>query len=631
MKEDGLTKLLTQDVSADRILDNVAWITRFHRMQATSDMLKAAEFAVETFERYGLKSELVRIPIGDWVGGVSGFDGWDCDEASLSLVEPQEMKLADWEDNRLSLIQRSAPIDGVFEVVDVTAEDVRGKFLITDKIEDVRNVHEYISRGIAGIIFYGIGKNSIDLPGARRYLSFWWTKGYRNKIPGFVLNYRQGVYLKALISRHGNVKVRARVKSRFYDGTLDIATAVIEGESPREIVLTAHLCHPKNEANDNASGSAVVLEVARVLNALIKGGKIKRPELSIRFLLVPEIFGTNAFYLSNPELAQRGIMGLNFDMVGTNLALSGGAMVVDRQPAVAKGYASALAARLRRKFVSKLASWFEGGSIDGVPVIVKPFSGGSDHFVLSDPYFDIPSPTLINWPDKYYHTDYDTIDKLSAGSLRAAAHTGVVFAFMTANPNKDNLRCAADSVLIDTIEDVQRILREELDRLDLGSSSSTRFMAMLKRIAQQGYENLSVVRRNGFDTAGHEALISNYITDIIKVYEERFDRDVQFFDKSLYPNDKTPVRKTKGSYWPWSWLRENRPDLMKKWNELAAKAADAEGFMKVPEFTYLWFDGNKNTREVAFDIASVYGMPPHPEQYAFYLEILTEIGFIELK
>ena len=631
MNQNGFIKKLTSFVSVDRILDNIAWITRFHRMQASPDLLRAAEYAVEQFESYGLEAELVRIPIGDWVGGVPGFDGWECRDAELWLEEPEMRKLADWHENKFSLIQRSAPIDGVFDVTADKDGDLSGKFLLTDDMKDITRVHKYIDRGAVGIIFYGIGNSSIDLPDARRYLSFWWTRGYQRKISGFTLTYRQGLYLKGLLAQGKQVKGRARVDSRFYDGTFDIATAVLRGESPEEIVLTAHICHPKNEANDNASGAGVVMEVARVLSHLVANGTIKRPVRSIRFILVPEINGSNAFYLERPETARNGLMGLNFDMVGSNLKLSRGVMLLDKHPAVLGGYSSALVNRLRRRFVDGVKNWLGTAYFNNMAMETVPFGDGTDHLVLSDPHFGIPAPTMINWPDRYYHTDHDTIDKLSGHSLRMAAATGVAFAFMTGNPGGEHMRCAADSVLLDTIEDIHRVLNDELDRLDAGMSSSMRFMAMLKRIAQQGYDNLKAVRDEGFDVAGHETLISNYVTDLIKIYENRFDSDREFLDKSLYPNDKTPVRKVKGVYYPWSWIRENRPDLAAKWDELSDEAARDEHFMSVPHFAYLWFDGNKNTREVAFDLASVYGKPIHPEQYRFYLELLADLDFIELK
>ena len=48
------------------------------------------------------------------------------------------------------------------------------------------------------------------------------------------------------------------------------------------------------------------------------------------------------------------------------------------------------------------------------------FSGGSDHVILSDPSIGVPTPMLIQWPDRFYHTSADTPDRTDPGSLARA-------------------------------------------------------------------------------------------------------------------------------------------------------------------------------------------------------------------
>ena len=49
-----------------------------------------------------------------------------------------------------------------------------------------------------------------------------------------------------------------------------------------------------------------------------------------------------------------------------------------------------------------------------------PFNGSSDHEILSDPSIGVACPMLIEWPDRFYHTSFDTIDKVDPASLRRA-------------------------------------------------------------------------------------------------------------------------------------------------------------------------------------------------------------------
>ena len=98
-------------------------------------------------------------------------------------------------------------------------------------------------------------------------------------------------------------------------------------ETPeQELVYTAHLDHPKESANDNASGSAAILDIARSFQTLINEGKLQPPKRTLRFLWVPGLFGTMAYIdahpeIQGPELGGNLLANLNLDVVGTDLEL----------------------------------------------------------------------------------------------------------------------------------------------------------------------------------------------------------------------------------------------------------------------------------------------------------------------
>ena len=173
-------------------------------------------------------------------------------------------RLCDFQAAPISVIQRSAPVDGTFDIVvlnDGTEEahyrdlDVAGKIVLTDG--DLRRVLDLAvrRRGAAGILFDGMsqtapGRSPLDLPDARQYTSFWWGKNDA-KCFGFVLTPRQGRELRS----NPPARVRAHVVSTFCDGAFEVVTAFIPGETDQEVAVLSHLCHPQPSANDNASGS----------------------------------------------------------------------------------------------------------------------------------------------------------------------------------------------------------------------------------------------------------------------------------------------------------------------------------------------------------------------------------------
>ena len=81
--------------------------------------------------------------------------------------------------------------------------------------------------------------------------------------------------------------------------------AWIPGETQEEVLMTAHLCHPRSSVNDNASGAASAIEAMGVLQSLIDEGVLEKPRRTIRLLLIPEFTGTYAYLEERPEGAFR--------------------------------------------------------------------------------------------------------------------------------------------------------------------------------------------------------------------------------------------------------------------------------------------------------------------------------------
>jgi Zn-dependent M28 family amino/carboxypeptidase len=81
-------------------------------------------------------------------------------------------------------------------------------------------------------------------------------------------------------------------------------------------VYSCHLDHPRPGANDNASGCATILEVARTFAQLIRDGTLPRPARSLRFIWPPEVEGTTILLNARPDMTARFIAAIHMDMVG---------------------------------------------------------------------------------------------------------------------------------------------------------------------------------------------------------------------------------------------------------------------------------------------------------------------------
>jgi aminopeptidase YwaD len=438
--------------SGEAAWQTVSDLSRFHRIQASPGFRQAAQSIHRQLVRDGLAAEILSYPADErssfWAW--PSFQEWDCTRASLHLVEPADEAglLADYRACPISLIQRSASFEGKAEVVllqdgeeegDYEGLDVAGKVVLTRG--DLRRVWELAvaRRGAAAILFDGMRtvppvRPEGDLDDVHQYTSFWWQPG-DVKCFGFALTPRQGRMLRRLLTQQkAPVWVDAQVDSRFYDGAFEVVSASIPGEMQEEIVVAAHLCHPQPSANDNASGAAAALEAARTLQVLIASGELPRPRRTIRFLWMAEMTGMAAYLSGHEAELDRLVAGINLDMVGEDQGQTGSSWLVELPPEAAASFAPDLLLHLRAELPALKGMTDVSPSHTGIGATPlyrhaeTPFSGGSDHYILSDPSVGVPTPMLIQWPDRFYHTSADTPDRTDPQSLARAGTLAAAYA-----------------------------------------------------------------------------------------------------------------------------------------------------------------------------------------------------------
>lgn len=379
--------------------------------------------------------------------------GWMVRSAELHMIAPEEKLLARFEDIPQSLhtFSSGTPPEGVTaELIDVGSgltskdyegKDVRGKIVLASGRGEYVHVLAVFQRGAAGVITDSViemshVRESLDVPDAHGYQGIW-PKG--RDIPrvrfGFSVSKRQGNYLRNLLKDGKKVVLWARVDAELFPSSLDLLTGVIRGSSrpEEEVILMAHLCHPKPSANDNASGCACLLEVARTLCALIRSGKMQRPARTIRFMWMPETNGSVAYLSSHPDSGSRLVAGINLDMVGEDQELCRSTLNVDSTPDSLPSYLNDFVYSVLEQCVREYDKHTHFGQISTFRFALSRFSGGSDHTEFNEAGIGIPCVMLLQWPDKFYHTSMDTIDKVSEDSMRKVGWSTAVSAVTIAN------------------------------------------------------------------------------------------------------------------------------------------------------------------------------------------------------
>jgi hypothetical protein len=411
--------------------------------------------------------------------------GWTAKSAELYLAEPEERLITRYEETPTCLhtFSKATPPEGVTaELIDVGAgtkpkdyegKDVKGKFVLATG--RAATVHEEAvwKRGALAVItdtcweFPNV-RESLDIPDAHAYQGIWPKAEDQDKVTfGFSLSKRQGNSLRALLKGDKPVKLKAKVDAQLFNGYSDVVTATIKGKTKpdEEIFLIAHLCHPKPSANDNASGSGLLLEIARTITTLINSGKIPQPDRTIRFFWVPETMGTVAYLSQHEDTFNRYIAGINLDMVGENQELCKSTLNLDRTPDSCPTYLNDYVYNLLEQSTREFDRPTAFGSSSTFRYNTTTFSGGSDHAEFTEATVRVPCVMLLQWPDLFYHTSMDTIDKVSEDSLKRVGWITTVAALTLANADAETAYLLANQTASKGITRLEDAATEATEKL----------------------------------------------------------------------------------------------------------------------------------------------------------------------
>jgi aminopeptidase-like protein len=179
---------------------------------------------------------------------------------------------------------------------------------------------------------------------------------------------------------------RVVVDSTLAPGAVTYGEAVVTGRTAEEVVLTTYACHP-SLANDNLSGVAVLVELARALSAQTN------LRYTYRFLWGPGTIGALCWLAQNRHDVERIRHGLVLSCLGdpgpfTYKRSRRGTAEIDRVVAnVLRGHAG-----------TRVGDWF-------------PYGGDERQFC--SPGFDLPFGAFSRTPaDQFpeYHSSADNLD-----------------------------------------------------------------------------------------------------------------------------------------------------------------------------------------------------------------------------
>lgn len=412
-------------------------ISRYHRIQGSRGYRYSAEYVLETLRDAGFSEETAYIESFPSDGRIlyqtwQSPSGWDIDFGELRMVEPYDERITGYPEIGMSVMTYSNAGHARAELVwvgegtsasDYEGKDVSGKIVLCTGYGG--NVHRLavLEYGALAVVSYFDDERAMEYPDMHQYTGMWpRTEELERVTFGFNITRRQGVKLRKFLESGQRVVLDGRVEGIGLEPFfMDLPVAEIRGsERPDEVlVFTGHLDHPKESANDNASGSGAMMDMAITLKRLIDQGRLPRPRRSIRFIWVPEFYGTMAYVDAHSEMVGPALGGsflanINMDMVGENLELIHTKMILTRTPASIPSVVNDVVENMAQ-MVSGMNIRTSRGSLSEPNIRLTPYSGGSDHNIFIDR--KIPGMMLGHSPDYTHHTSEDTEEKVDPVEL----------------------------------------------------------------------------------------------------------------------------------------------------------------------------------------------------------------------
>ena len=403
-----------------------------------------SQYILDQLQHYGLQdAQIVRYPKEETWDGIRG-DLWE--------VSPEIQKIISFNDLTMSLASGSENTDAKGELVWCAtgsskdfeaAGDLKGKIVV---VEGSTRVFDQVKdKGAIGIVAISTAVDPVQIPSSRVSSGF-----------GFCIPMREGRFLKQRLLKGEKIIAHAHVETAQRRNELQDVYCKIQGETDENaVIFSAHLFEglTKQGANDNKSGSAGILEVARVLNRLIKDGKLPKPKRSILFLWGPEFSGTGPWVKDHKEEMAKTLCNINIEMVGEWLTKTKSFTCLMRTTFGNPHYINDVMENCYR-FIGegsreRIQNRGSGKKIPHHIIAVtgadEPFyysiethNGSSDHEVFNNWGVQVPGVQILAWADAWFHSSRDTVDNADPTQMRRVAIIGAAAAYTVANAD-DNM------------------------------------------------------------------------------------------------------------------------------------------------------------------------------------------------
>lgn len=606
--------LLHKHTDGRRTLNDVAAIAETDRWNSFDRFHETTKTLVRRYTDAGAVAEVHPIQTGGRIGSGRWLihEAADVRSATVDIVKPIRQRILDYRENPWHVVQWSGAtprggmvnelvvVDNLKALQRMPAGALTGKMVLTQI--DVRgNLRTFAEKGAAGVIY---DRPVPHLPNATPWTKFGWGGIPIANAPfhlvGLVLSGNEGKRLRRLVQKHGSLTLCTRVDIRKYVGTHDMVSGIVKGaDDPQdEVWVLAHSAEPG--ALDNASGVALCLEIARIIEGLVVGGLLPRPRRSIRLLNAYECHGFFK-YLEDVRRLQTPLAGVVIDTVGSSPRVCNGRLEWHATIPMSAGFVNHVGEAIIRAALRL--------NNPGYKLYLEPFMSTSDT-LIGDPKYGFPCPWITthhrdaNKASYAYHTSADTVNLVSPQGLAACATAMAGYLYYLADAGS---REVVDLAAAET--------RRTLDRLQRQHKKISRAQAACIR----NEHHVTTQKLQRWMWGGDRSAVLSHLADCerqVREAAESAGQEQVRGPKRYVPGASRVPRRTA----PLSPIPENMPaDISKRITST-----------KLSPWALFWADGNRTLLEIAEAISCETKQNVAPQRVVTFFEAHAKLGYVNL-
>lgn len=453
-RAEAIYRRLSVSTDAKVAMDVVTFMAPLWRLAGNPAFEQSQQLIFDRLAAAGLQPRFEEFP--------NANGGWEHSKGTLRLSGSAGENLLSRETHRVALAINSystTPGGVTLPLVDVGAgtnaaayegKAVKGAVVLASGSLGQVFQQAVRDRGAAGVISSDIA--AYTRPAETPDVLQWGSIPYNDTLRsfGFKATPRTATRLRDELAK-GPLSVHVEIEATFHQRPNRNLIVEIPGNvhPDQRIVLAAHVQEPG--ANDNATGCGTLLSAALAIQQAIRTAALPPPARTLTFMWVDEIRGSEQWIKTNSDRMKDVIAMLSLDMTGEDTAKTGGTFLIEKQPDPSAiwdrpsdphsewGASKVDPATVRGSFLNDLhlAVALRRARDTGWVVRTNPYEGGSDHTV----FMRAGVPALLNWhfTDRYYHTNLDTIDKVSDRQMQHVAIAVGTTAMFLASADKTDV------------------------------------------------------------------------------------------------------------------------------------------------------------------------------------------------